>query len=1014
MTVIEQAANAGKSEPVWPVFKPNTLDPVLGKKEMMSPEQTLIEFISTSAGLHGVTQISLRSLEWDLLKVFAYNIMPANAAAWYMAKRKFYADQPADQQLLPFILKKYPDKFRLKKFQVEFLETYSKETAKKKLNFLVEFGLDAYFSHKVDEFGVYFFDPSYYERTEPFHEALVLCTQGNRQRLVNNYFGGMKNRYSYVMHAPNLASITKDFNTKVITKMTGVIVSMMNNQYGYIKFGSGEKALFCAKALFRDGWQYSGDPLRLPAMYFDAYKAPDGMKSGDEACKWLAVLVWCGRKPAPKFYSTLANLNMTPVGFSKSAAVDRQSGQTAEGGRKVRQPSSNMMIGEVVSIRKNGAVVSDMQGKVFVPGWSKENLQRPGVWLNTLTGDTIGLHDLVAYYIDSTETMDGFRAVGKNVFVLKNNEEGGARKRSSRGSLPMSEGGNYEPLSESEIDFVSDNSTSSEDESEGVAVSDGELEWLEKELNDLIVKEGPEARTHGFLINLKQNLSEVRATRSTSAKAKTPTRQRHDSGLGSNPTTPRDNLSLKVGKRGADSSVFWRTSAALASIEEGYRSSEDEDYESGDEVHSIEISPARKRRQSTMSSASTKSTRNRNRKSSVATDGDSNVSQLPYWVRAVSLPEEYDQESKMFVPVDKYYNEEKDPDYILPLTDYEEEEEQGQEIIEIDEKKEKEESENGDGKGDSPKVETEGDSAKSQPEKTEKAEKLEVKECLEEEVKLLLKEAEEELDEALLEGKHRESEKQLPTPEKIVVNKPESEGEEVVEIITIPEPPRNYNTWLPRSYTKFLENLQVDLPEEDVHDNEYVPPAVIFDEDCDYDEFDPDEVIPEEELTDIQKEFDYMKENLKMDLAKTGNYIPIWVHVDSVEARKEKAIVDITRREEERKEKEAALKAAQEKEAAKEAAREVAAAAAKKTGGSTAPAEEADSENPTRKLSLKGLEGTVKELGTYDPKPQRKLSATKKKTRSQGGCEDELNSKETITSTDDKTVVGKSSMEASA
>merc|ERR1712142_240262 len=506
----------------------------------------------------------------------------------------------------------------------------------------------------------------------------------------------------------------------------------------------------------------------------------------------------------------------------------------------------------------------------------------------------------------------------------------------------------------------------------------------------------------------------VGAGASTSTKAKTPTRQRHDSGLGSNPTTPRNNLSLKVGKGGADSSVFWRTSAALASIEEGYRSSEDEDYESGDEVHSIEISPARKRRQSTMSSASTKSTRNRNRKSSVATDGDSNVSQLPYWVRAVSLPEEYDQESKMFVPVDKYYNEEKDPDYILPLTDYEEEDEQGQEIIEIDEKKEKGESENGDGKGDSPKVETEGESAKSQPEKTEKAEKLEVKECLEEEVKLLLKEAEEELEEALLEGKHRESEKQLPTPEKIVVNKPESEGEEVVGIITIPEPPRNYNTWLPRSYTKFLENLQVDLPEEDVHDNEYVPPAVIFDEDCDYDEFDPDEVIPEEELTDIQKEFDYMKENLKMDLAKTGNYIPIWVHVDSVEARKEKAIVDITRKEEEKKEKEAALKAAQEKEAAKEAAREVAAAAAKKTGGSTAPAEEADSENPTRKLSLKGLEGTVKELGTYDPKPQRKLSATKKKTRSQGGCEDELNSKETITSTDDKTVVGKSSMEASA
>ena len=34
-------------------------------------------------------------------------------------------------------------------FKVEFLENYSKETARKKLNYLVQFGLDAYFSHKV-------------------------------------------------------------------------------------------------------------------------------------------------------------------------------------------------------------------------------------------------------------------------------------------------------------------------------------------------------------------------------------------------------------------------------------------------------------------------------------------------------------------------------------------------------------------------------------------------------------------------------------------------------------------------------------------------------------------------------------------------------------------------------------------------------------------------------------------------------------------------------------------------
>jgi hypothetical protein len=52
------------------------------------------------------------------VQVFQNNIMPANAAAWYMAKRKFYANQPLDHQLLAFLLKKYPDKFRLNKFKV--------------------------------------------------------------------------------------------------------------------------------------------------------------------------------------------------------------------------------------------------------------------------------------------------------------------------------------------------------------------------------------------------------------------------------------------------------------------------------------------------------------------------------------------------------------------------------------------------------------------------------------------------------------------------------------------------------------------------------------------------------------------------------------------------------------------------------------------------------------------------------------------------------------------------------
>ena len=92
-----------------------------------------VEFISTSAAFHGVTSQLLTSLEEELLKVllnplafvhiadldasflkvFPNNVMPANAAAWYMAKRKYYMNEPYDQQLLPFLLKKFPEKFRL-------------------------------------------------------------------------------------------------------------------------------------------------------------------------------------------------------------------------------------------------------------------------------------------------------------------------------------------------------------------------------------------------------------------------------------------------------------------------------------------------------------------------------------------------------------------------------------------------------------------------------------------------------------------------------------------------------------------------------------------------------------------------------------------------------------------------------------------------------------------------------------------------------------------------------------
>jgi hypothetical protein len=43
-----------------------------------------------------------------------------------------------------------------------------------------EFTLIKNCSFKVDEHGVYFFDPFYYEQTEPFHESLRTCVKESK------------------------------------------------------------------------------------------------------------------------------------------------------------------------------------------------------------------------------------------------------------------------------------------------------------------------------------------------------------------------------------------------------------------------------------------------------------------------------------------------------------------------------------------------------------------------------------------------------------------------------------------------------------------------------------------------------------------------------------------------------------------------------------------------------------------------------------------------------------------
>merc|ERR1712018_835792 len=156
----------------------------------MSPQATLVEFIATSASFHGVRRQTLQALEDELFRVFRNNVMPANAAAWYMAKRRFYNKGPQNE-LLSMLLKEFPKKFAIMNNVVQFLESYTPAVARAKMRYLVEQGLYAYFSHKADEYGVYFFDPLYYEQTEPFHANLRIVTNsfGNASnKLVSHYF----------------------------------------------------------------------------------------------------------------------------------------------------------------------------------------------------------------------------------------------------------------------------------------------------------------------------------------------------------------------------------------------------------------------------------------------------------------------------------------------------------------------------------------------------------------------------------------------------------------------------------------------------------------------------------------------------------------------------------------------------------------------------------------------------------------------------------------------------------
>merc|ERR1719420_1585901 len=742
-------------------------------------------------------------------------------------------NQSFDQQLLPYLLKKYPEKFKVIGTQVIFLEVYNQEVAKMKLKYLVQYGMNAYFSHKADEYGVYFFDPFYYENTEPFHESLRQCSsnQQNKSKLVSSYFNavGMKDQFKFQQHSAYLVSICKQPGVKIVTNTTGVIVSMINNQYGFIKFGSGETALFCCKSLFKDGWKFSGDPLKLPAMKFDGYQG--GGVRGDQAYSWYAVLVWCGRRPSPQYCSTAEDLNSTPV--FREGRIQRMSvgGSpiVGDGGKKMRQPSSSMMVGEVVDIRRNGAVLKvreDSEDKVFVPGWKRQLSNSSGTWLSTMSGECIGLGDLVAYYVDLQDIRPGYTAVGKNVMVLKESQEvkkpDGRRRRQS---TERSEGAKYGVDTSGDEDEPRRSAGSDSDTGSEGGVSDGELEWLEKDIGTIIAKEDPQAKTLKLLAGVQSQLREVRGKKGGHKKKGIVKVKSFRAGY-----TPMGN----------SEESFWRMRRLLASTDVGYNSEEDPDYEPGDEVEIV-----RKPRMMSETVADTsftsgvassepgkKRTKRRDRLDSTTSGGsvgkrsdrvraESRGRKLPYWVRAVSLPEVFDPELGKFVAVDKAYYEAKDPDYELPETDVE--------IVESEEE--------------------------------------------DEELEKLVKEALEELPDELKDGKHKLG--KVISPVKVTLT-PVKDGEvQEEEILTLDSDEDEIARKPLEMWAKELLMKEQSEEYDSEEDPEYVPPSIIYETDKEYDEYsDGGDAIPKEEVENLLKE-------VKKPLEPPSSYIPIWVPVPS-------------------------------------------------------------------------------------------------------------------------------------
>jgi len=444
-----------------------------------------------------------------------------------------------------------------------------------------------------------------------------------------------------------------------------------------------------------------------------------------------------------------------------------------------------------------------------------------------MSGDCIGLGDLVAYYVDLLDIRPGYAAVGKNVMVLKENQEVKKQGVRRRQSTERSEGAKYgndttgdekEPRRR-----VAD--SDSDSGSEG-GVSDGELEWLEKDIGTIIAKEDPQAKTLKLLSDVQSQLRGVRGKKGGPKKKGVVKSFRGG-------YTP---MSSTEGS-------FWRMRKLLASVDAEYNSEDDPDYEPGDEVEQVkkprDLSDTGVDSSFTSGVASSekgkKMVNKRERLDTVGSSvsvgkrsdrvrAESGGKKLPYWVRALSLPEKFDPEMGKYVAVDQGYSEDKDPDYELPATD----------------------------------------------------EEIDVSEGEDEELEKLVKEALEELPEDLKEGKHKTS--KVVSPIKVSVTPCKDGDEQQVddEILTLDSDEEEISQEKPPGMW-VKEIFMKEQPEEydSLEDPEYVPPSIIYETDKEYDEYsDGGDVIPKEEVAVLLDE-------QKKHLVPPSTYIPIWVPVPS-------------------------------------------------------------------------------------------------------------------------------------